>query len=74
MPIAHGSGNEHIVFTAEFDNCRIGSRAVGYVAMRIVDHVGIIKIKRITIRVGAHTLAMDSDRQKEEQQENANQP
>ena len=58
MPVAVGTGDKHVIFASELHHGRISARTVGYVTRRIVDHVGVIDIERVTVGVVASVPAV----------------
>ena len=63
MPVTPGTGNEHIIFSTKLYYGRVSTRAVGDIFRRIVYHIGIVYIQRITISIHAHVLRQKGRRQ-----------
>ena len=49
MPVAQRTGYEHIIVPLEADYGRIGAGTVGKVAVRVVNHVGVVDVYRVAV-------------------------
>ena len=42
----------------EADYSRIGTRTIGNIPVRVIDHVGIIQVERVAVRTHLHGLSL----------------
>src|SRR5690606_41854903 len=52
----------------------VGSGSVGYVAMGVIDHIGVSQIQRITVRSGTHMLTLRRDATEDKKQHHTYRP
>ena len=56
MPISMGTGDKHVILSPELHHSRVGTRTIRNILVRIINHIRIINVQWITIRILTHTL------------------